>query len=63
MIACNETDLFIGDWWQTDVLLMFFVGVAEVNALAQGTLRRVTRCLLIEHQTFQLRGGHSTTTD
>jgi len=40
---------------------MLFVGAVAVNALAQAALRRVSHWPWIEHPTFQLRGGHSTT--
>jgi len=41
--------------------MMLCVGAVAVNALAQGALRRLTQWLRIEHPTFQLGGGHSTT--
>jgi len=41
--------------------MMFFVGTVEVNALALGALRPVTQWPWVEHPTFQLSGGHSTT--
>jgi len=37
---------------------MMLLGAVEANALA---LRRSTQWPLVEHPTFQLRGGHSTT--
>ena len=40
---------------------MLFVRVVVVNALAQGALQLVIQLLWIEHTTFQLGGGHSTT--
>jgi len=40
---------------------MLFVGAAEVNALAQAALRQVAQWPWIEHPTFHLRGGRSTT--
>jgi len=41
-------------------MLCFSSGVA-LKGVAQGALRRVTQWPWIEHPTFQLRGGHSTT--
>jgi len=38
---------------------MLLVGAVAVNALAEGVLRQFTQW--IEHPTFQLGGGHSTT--
>jgi len=40
---------------------MLFVETVGVNVLAQGALRRFTQGQWMEHPTFQLRGGHSTT--
>jgi len=40
---------------------MLLTGAVEVNAVAQGALRRFTQWPWIEHPTFQLRGGHYTT--
>jgi len=40
---------------------MLLTGAVEVNALAQGALQRFTQWPYIEHPTFHLRGGHSTT--
>jgi len=40
---------------------MLFVAVVEVNAFAQGALRRFTQWPWIEYPTFQSGGGHSTT--
>jgi len=54
MIACNATYVFENNWRQAEAWLMLFVGAVEVNALAQGVLRRVTQWLWIEHPTWQL---------
>ena len=40
---------------------LILAGAVEVNVLAQGPLRQFTQRPWIEHVTFQLRGGHSTT--
>ena len=56
--------LFIlGDsnWRQAEAWALLLAGAIEVNALAQGALRRFTQWSWAEHQTFQLRGGHSAT--
>ena len=57
--AYNATDLFNDSWQQAEVCIMLFVEAVEVNALAEGALRRVTQWPWIEHPTFRLRGGHS----
>jgi len=41
--------------------LLLLARAVEVNALAQGALRRFTQWLLVEHPTFHLGGGYSTT--
>ena len=41
--------------------ILLLAGAVEVNALAEGALRRFTRWSGIDLSTFQLRGGHSTT--
>jgi len=40
---------------------MFLTGAVEANDLFQEALQRFTQWLWIEHPTFQLRDGHSTT--
>ena len=48
-------------WRQAEAWIVLLVGEVEVNALAQGALRKFTQWLWIEHPTFQLGGGHFTT--
>jgi len=55
-IACNATDFFIDIWRQVKSWTMSLVGAVEVNAQAQGELRRFTQWTWIEHPTFQWRG-------
>ena len=56
MIECS---VFNDNWWQAEACLMRVVGAVEIKA--QGVLRRVIPWPWIEHPTFQLRSGHSTT--
>jgi len=52
-----QIDVGDGNWRQAKPGICFLPGVVEVNALAQGTLRRFTQWSWIEHPTFQSRGG------
>jgi len=61
MIACNATDLFNDNWALSRSLNNAFIGPVGVNALVQGALRRVARWPWIDHPTFKLGGGQSTT--
>ena len=53
-----------GNWRKAEAWNLLLAGAVEVNALVQGALRQFTQWhfqLRIEHSTFQLRGGQSTT--
>ena len=50
-----------GNWRQAEAWIVLLARAVEVNALAQGALRRFTQWLWIEHSTFQLRGVQFTT--
>ena len=56
-----EFDIGDGNWRQAKAWSLLLSVAVEVNALAQGALRRFTQWWWIEHPTFQLRGGHFTT--
>ena len=60
-ICDNFFDFGDGNWRQVKAWNLLLAEAVEVNALAQETLRRFTQWPRVEHQTFQLRGGHSTT--
>jgi len=47
-------------WRQAEAWILFLVGAFEVNALAQGALRRFIQWPWVEHPTYQF-GGHSAT--
>jgi len=50
-----------GNWRQAEASIVLFAGAVEVNAPAQGALRRFTQWPWVEHPTFQLEGAHFTT--
>ena len=50
-----------GNWRQAKAWIVLLARAGEVNALAQGVLQQFTQWPWIEHPTFQLRGGSSTT--